>query len=285
MAAIPISVSLGVSDAWGAALGATVIATSMKGDTVADGLLRAAPSTATTATTLATAATEKVAATVTETTAAATKTTVTATGTEATATTVRKVISAVAPYAVAVLAVGALGYFFYPSIKEDLATQDKAPPAQNNERRKENTDVKSNESPKKTSVEKDAESSSNGGSEPPKKDILIPLRLMEEILKKDGRKIFEKLRKATPNLQRTIWRNRNFRIDPGHTLNGQKHIKTWNLQINEGAKPRIRKSIKARIRKSIKVSTHTKLLWATFDLESPPEYEVWVRSVLGLFVS
>lgn len=116
----------------------------------------------------------------------------------------------------------------------------------------------------------------NGGPKPPRKDILIPLRLMEKILEKDGREIYDKLRKIIPNLQRTIWSDRNFRIDPGHTVNGQTSIKTWNLQMNKGADALIKKRLKD-------CSTHTKLLWGTFDLENPPSYDEWVRGILGPF--
>lgn len=99
---------------------------------------------------------------------------------------------------------------------------------------------------------------------------------MEELLNSHRAKIYAKLKKAIPNLQTTIWKNKNFRIDPRHTVNGQSNIKSWNLQLNKDADSHILKRFKG-------YSTHEKLYWDTFNLANPPEYDAWVRGILSRF--
>lgn len=291
MAAFPAFVLLGEAEALVAALGAAVITGSVIENTVADGAFRAAASMATTTTASATVVPVPVVAPAVSATSASLAAPVieaTTVAAKPTATAFSKALSVALPIAAGTaVAAGALYYFLSPSAKVDTAYPTDAPPAQNKGECKENKDGKSNKSSKLTSVGKDAAPPgnglgggsgppNNGGPKPPRKDILIPLRLMEKILEKDGREIYDKLRKIIPNLQRTIWSDRNFRIDPGHTVNGQTSIKTWNLQMNKGADALIKKRLKD-------CSTHTKLLWGTFDLENPPSYDEWVRGILEPF--
>lgn len=106
--------------------------------------------------------------------------------------------------------------------------------------------------------------------------LLIPKKMMEALLAKAGKDMYNKLGKATHESQRTIWKNQDFRIDPGHTVKGFPNRKSWNLQRNRGASKRIVDSLKGR-------STHDKLFWDYFDFSDPPSYDDWVRRIMAAF--
>lgn len=58
----------------------------------------------------------------------------------------------------------------------------------------------------------------------------------------------------TSDRQSTVWSDKNYRIDPGHILNGRPNLKTWNLQVQREAKSAMAQHLKA------KFSTHGKLI-------------------------
>lgn len=117
---------------------------------------------------------------------------------------------------------------------------------------------------------------SNRPPRPPQKPPLIPLPLMEELLRSSGRAIYDSLKKGRPERIYKIWKNRNYGIDFGSTWSKNTSFKTWNLQINREAS----KYLKGWMTRK-GYSTHAKLFRDIFNVADPPAYEVWVRSILS----
>lgn len=109
-----------------------------------------------------------------------------------------------------------------------------------------------------------------------KLDVHIQKNHSRKIFETHGRRIYQNLKQRTNSGKSSgIWKNKDFRIDPGQTVKGRPHVKTWNLQMNHGASRGIRKTYK-------RFSTHQKLLWDCFDLHDPPDYETWLRHIIDL---
>jgi len=70
---------------------------------------------------------------------------------------------------------------------------------------------------------------------------------------------------------RTIWKNRDFRVDAGFLKDGVRH---WEFQVNGSPVSRVGKRLLGRY------GTHEKLFKGAFDTKNVPEFEEWKRAVL-----
>ncbi|PYI04086.1 hypothetical protein BO78DRAFT_420985 [Aspergillus sclerotiicarbonarius CBS 121057] len=244
----------------------------------------ATTATATTATTATTAsATTAASAT---TTAAATTTTATTTSTVATLTS-----WAITPVGIVVICgvtgyAAYYGYVSYISKYEDLAlillfrgqqkykswnaSRDKPPETTSKTKEPHKQDQQ-----KKSSGENDPERDPPPGIDKP---VLIPKNELKKLLNSEGREMFEKLKSLlTGDRTRTVWSDKNYRIDPGHTMHGNPNLKTWNLQVQSEAKSAMAQFLKG------KYGTHAKLIWDVFNMENPPSFAVWMNRLLSLY--
>lgn len=77
------------------------------------------------------------------------------------------------------------------------------------------------------------------------------------------RKMLEKMR---PPSQR-VWEDTEFRIDPDQVVSSRKGFRSWNLQVNKGAKSEFAKNLRKQIG-----GQHRKVVWGRWNYESPPGY-------------
>ncbi|RDH35872.1 hypothetical protein BDQ94DRAFT_139377 [Aspergillus welwitschiae] len=109
------------------------------------------------------------------------------------------------------------------------------------------------------------------------KPIFIPKNRMKDLLNAAGKEMYDKLKGVILDDQRTIWSNRDFRMDAGYTVHNRPNFKTWNLQVNQNPQSHAAKELVK------KFGTHEKLIWDTIDPKNPPDYRTWAEGVLKLF--
>ncbi|KAF5590635.1 hypothetical protein FPANT_5953 [Fusarium pseudoanthophilum] len=129
----------------------------------------------------------------------------------------------------------------------------------------------------------DDEDSADEGPSTKQRDPRIPKKMMRDILKNSGPAIFKKMQqKLTVDKMGEIWHDpkNNFRIDAGSVVSSDPRFKTWNLQICKNPPAR---AVKKLLRTFGKRDTQGKLLWHRWNVENPPNYDAWVKSIMGLF--
>jgi hypothetical protein len=107
--------------------------------------------------------------------------------------------------------------------------------------------------------------------------------MMRDLLHKSGPAIYKKIQqKLTVDKMGEIWRDPkdNFRIDAGSVVSSDPRFKTWNLQICKNPPSR---AVKKLLRTFGKHNTHGKLLWHRWNVDNPPNYDAWVKSIMALF--
>lgn len=98
--------------------------------------------------------------------------------------------------------------------------------------------------------------------------------------RKDLEDIYKNLRSKAaaefgPGSSRTIWKNRDFRVDVGHYKDGVRH---WEFQVNSNP---VSQAAKRLLKASGKKGSHKKFFEGKFDTNNPAEYEEWKREFLS----
>lgn len=129
----------------------------------------------------------------------------------------------------------------------------------------------------------DDEDSADEGPSMQQKAIRIPKKMMRDILHKNGPAIYKKMQqRLTADKMGEIWRDPkgNYRIDAGSVVSSDPRFKTWNLQIcKKPPSPAVKKLLSA----FGKHTTHGKLLFHRWNVENPPNYDAWAKSIMALF--
>ncbi|RDW72591.1 uncharacterized protein DSM5745_07763 [Aspergillus mulundensis] len=69
--------------------------------------------------------------------------------------------------------------------------------------------------------------------------VLVPESELGDLLKSKSREMYEALglkSKIAPGKTRAIWKDDNYRVDLGRTVQGKPHLNTWHLQVQRMAK-------------------------------------------------
>jgi hypothetical protein len=136
-----------------------------------------------------------------------------------------------------------------------------------------------------------------GPSEPPSDDdssddecvprvdprILIPRKMMEAIIAKNGRSIWQAFqRNLTRDRMGQIWKDPagDFRIDAGPVVSKCPKYKNWDLQVNQKPPSASAKNLLSKIGRR---GTHAKLFRARWNVEDPPQYDAWVQEIMDAF--
>ncbi|KAJ3561706.1 hypothetical protein NPX13_g8843 [Xylaria arbuscula] len=102
------------------------------------------------------------------------------------------------------------------------------------------------------------------------------------LLGETGRRIYDRLRKRaladdTPGASRTVWSDRDYRIDLGSRVGS--YGRYWNLQVNRNPESNVAKRL---LRKS-KRGTHEKLFESIFENDGTGDYETWKQGIMNGF--
>ncbi|KAI1360664.1 hypothetical protein F5Y08DRAFT_316882 [Xylaria arbuscula] len=123
----------------------------------------------------------------------------------------------------------------------------------------------------------------NGGDDDEEWEPKIPKNEMARLLQGEtGRRIYDRLRKRaladdTPGASRTVWSDRDYRIDLGSRVGS--YGRYWNLQVNRNPESNVAKRL---LRKS-KRGTHEKLFESIFENDGTGDYETWKQGIMNGF--